>query len=98
MDCAPVVISIYYTLQYAMWIRNTGQQISDPDMVVWRLTQGYINQVSYYDISILYILGFPVLKSTVDLKRREFLNGRNRHTNIRQQPTIEIGLNLAHFN
>jgi len=39
MDCAPVVISIYYTLQYAMWIRNTGQQISDPDMVVWRLTQ-----------------------------------------------------------
>jgi len=38
MDCAPVVISIYYTLDYAMWIRNTGQQISDPDMVVWRLT------------------------------------------------------------
>jgi len=38
MDCAPVVISIYNTINYALWLRNMGQQISDPDMVVWRLT------------------------------------------------------------
>ena len=28
MDCAPVVISIYNTINYALWLRNMGKQIS----------------------------------------------------------------------
>ena len=27
MDCAPVVISIYNTINYALWLRNMGKNI-----------------------------------------------------------------------
>ena len=61
MDCAPVVISIYNTINYALWLRNMGKNIYNFICLIDQqkigrkqniLLESSFQRIQYYQISL----------------------------------------------